>query len=240
MPDKTILICGANAALAKALMGLLAEKKGYARYLTQSRVASLECLNIVLPEHQHFQVDLSETEQVDEFCQQLKNIESIDHIVYFPAPTVVPTPFRKLKACDFQLHMQVQFFALQQILSCTFPAMAQRKSGRVVTISSEYILGTPPSGLSHYVAAKQAQWGLIKSLAAEYASKNIQLNAIAPAMIDTPYLEGLPNALLEATAKQHPLGRLATVEDIVPVIDFLLSESSGFITGTLLPVTGKA
>jgi 3-oxoacyl-[acyl-carrier protein] reductase len=242
MPEKTILVCGANSALAKGLLTKILKNKSYTTIITQSRctLEHLKCeLKVVDNEIIHLQSDVSCPDEVDVLCQKLTELVSIDHIVYFPAPPVAPTPFRKLSPQDFQIHMQVQVFALQRILSTCLPSMSNRKHGKIIAISSEYIIGTPPSGLSHYVVAKQAQWALLKALAVEYAAKKIQFNAIAPSMVDTPYIADLPNVLLETIAKGHPMGRLAMVEDIIPSLEFLLSSKGDYINGVLLPVTGK-
>jgi 3-oxoacyl-[acyl-carrier protein] reductase len=78
----------------------------------------------------------------------------------------------------------------------------------------------------------------MKALAGEYAGKKISINAVSPSMANTRFLSGLPQKLIEIVAEQHPLGRNARTEDVVPLIRFLLSEEAGYLTGVNIPVAG--
>ena len=118
--------------------------------------------------------------------------------------------------------------------------MAKRKMGKVVFMLSSYVLGTPPKALSHYTVTKYALLGLANSLAAEYASNNIQVNSVSPSMINTRFLQNINPRLVEFTAEGHPLKRNAVVDDIVPVLSLLLSSGSDYLTGVNIPITGGA
>ncbi|MDB4224866.1 SDR family oxidoreductase [Granulosicoccus sp.] len=99
-------------------------------------------------------------------------------------------------------------------------------------------IGVPPNYLSHYVCAKYAVLGLMKALAAEYASKNIQINSVAPSMVETGYLKALDERVVQMNAESHPLKRNAVPDDIVPMIAFLLSSGSNYMNGVNIPVAG--
>ena len=116
--------------------------------------------------------------------------------------------------------------------------MAKQKKGKVVVMLSSVVLNMPPKALTQYVVVKYALLGLVKSLASEYADKNIQINAISPSMIETKFLENINEKLVELSAYSHPLKRNAKVEDITPTIQMLISKESDYLNGVNIPITG--
>ena len=182
--------------------------------------------------------DLRNEADIKKLCQLIEmEIGTPNDIVHLSAPPAIPTPFKKLALKDFKQHMNIQVYAFVEILSYFLPKMAKRKSGNVVALLSSVTLGVPPKGLAHYTTAKYALLGLVKSLASEYASKGVRLNAISPSMMDTPYLNELPKSVIEAEIKAHPLGRLATPGDLIPLFKVLLG-TEHYLQGVNLPVTG--
>ena len=98
-------------------------------------------------------------------------------------------------------------------------------------------------GIAAYVATKHAVVGLTRSAALDYATRNIRVNAVAPAVVKTPLYEGfIPKEDIDATlatfAPLHPLGRVGTATDVANAITFLLSPQSDWITGAILNVDG--
>ena len=92
--------------------------------------------------------------------------------------------------------------------------------------------------MSMYSIVKQAQLGLMRSLAAEYAGTSVNVNAVSPGMIETRFLDELPGMIKEATAAAAPSRRIAQPSDVIAAIEFLLSPKAAYITGIELPVTG--
>ena len=80
--------------------------------------------------------------------------------------------------------------------------------------------------------------GLVKSLASEYADKNIQINALSPSMIETKFLDNINEKLVELSAYNHPLKRNAKIDEITPIIKVLISKESNYINGVNIPITG--
>ncbi len=115
--------------------------------------------------------------------------------------------------------------------------MAKARNGRVVFVLSSVTDGVPPAHLSPYVTIKYALLGLMKSLSAEYRSKNLKINAISPSMADTKFLSEVPEIMVEAATQSMPLKRLASAADIAPVIKFLLSNEAAYLSGVNMPVT---
>lgn len=143
----------------------------------------------------------------------------------------------RMKEEDWQAVLQVNvtgtFFCAKAVL----PTMSRQRSGRIVNIAS--IVGAIGNiGQANYAASKAAVIGLTKSVAREYASRNITVNAVAPGFIDTAMTQDLSADTKEALLKQIPLKRLGQSSDVADAVSFLCSEKAGYITGHVLHVNG--
>jgi 3-oxoacyl-[acyl-carrier protein] reductase len=115
--------------------------------------------------------------------------------------------------------------------------MMRAKSGRIIFVSS--VVGQMGNaGQVAYAASKAALIGVTKSLAREYASRNITVNALAPGYVDTDMTAGLDPAVREAMLAAVPLGRTATVDEIAAGVLFLASSEAAYITGQVLAANG--
>lgn len=143
----------------------------------------------------------------------------------------------RMKEEDWQAVLQVNvtgtFFCAKAVL----PTMSRQRSGRIVNIAS--IVGAIGNiGQANYAASKAAVIGLTKSVAREYASRSITVNAVAPGFIDTAMTQDLSADTKEALLNQIPLKRLGQSSDVADAVSFLCSEKAGYITGHVLHVNG--
>ncbi len=115
--------------------------------------------------------------------------------------------------------------------------MLRARWGRIINISS--VVGQMGNaGQSNYAAAKAGLLGLTKSLAREFASKNITANAIAPGWIETDIVSGLSDDARKFVLGQIPLGRYGEPDDVAGAVAFLASDAAAYITGQTLNVDG--
>jgi 3-oxoacyl-[acyl-carrier protein] reductase len=117
------------------------------------------------------------------------------------------------------------------------PGMARARFGRLLFVSSVVgMLGGP--GQSNYAASKAGLIGLARSLAREYAGRGVTSNVLAPGLVDTDMTAALSEAQRDEIASQTPLKRMATVDEVAAVAEFLVSDAASYVTGAVVPVDG--
>jgi NAD(P)-dependent dehydrogenase (short-subunit alcohol dehydrogenase family) len=122
-------------------------------------------------------------------------------------------------------------------LKYELPAMMKNGKGSVVNMSS--IMGQVGfANSSAYVAAKHGVVGLTKTAALEFSSKGIRINAIGPAVINTPLLSALDEAMKQSLVKLHPVGRLGSPEEVAEMVVWLSSDGASFATGAYYALDG--
>jgi 3-oxoacyl-[acyl-carrier protein] reductase len=143
----------------------------------------------------------------------------------------------RMKEEDWNLVLQVNLNGTFHCTKAALSPMTKQRSGRIINIAS--IVGAMGNaGQANYAASKAAVIGFTKTVAREYASRQVTVNAVAPGFIDTAMTQGLPADVKELLQKQIPLGRLGLPADVAEAVCFLASDAAGYITGQVLHVNG--
>ena len=143
----------------------------------------------------------------------------------------------RMKEEDFDQVIAANLKSVFNYSKLSVKPMMSQKYGRIINISSVVAL-IGNAGQANYVASKAGIIGLTKSLAREFASRNITVNAIAPGYVSTDMTEKLNDKQREALLNQIPLGKIALPEDIAKAVVFLSSSDADYITGQTLVVDG--
>lgn len=236
--QKTYIITGASSDVGISLLNRLYSDDDIFILQGSGDLQPLESFSSGRSNIKIYDVDLSSPDSTDSFAAEIGEIPSPTHFVHLPALRVINTKFKNFDTDRFELDLNVQLKSAVKLSRVILPKMAKAKYGRVLFMLTNYILDMPPKNTAAYVMVKSALAGLVKSLAADYASFGVTVNGIAPSMMETKFLADTSPLIVEAAAASHPMKRNATPEDVTPAMKFLLSDEAAFITGVTLPVTG--
>jgi 3-oxoacyl-[acyl-carrier protein] reductase len=143
----------------------------------------------------------------------------------------------RLKEADLDSILNVNLKGALACAQAAIKPMMRARSGRIIFMSS--VVGQRGNaGQVAYAASKAAMIGATKSLAREYASRGVTVNAIAPGYVETDMTSSLEPAQKQAMLAEVPLGRAATADEVAAAVAFLASNEAAYITGQVLAVNG--
>lgn len=184
------------------------------------------------------QVNVAEDAEVTAMVEKTVEAFGTVHILVNNAGLARDGRITKMSEADWDLVLDV---GLKGAFLCTravLPYMTEQKWGRLICMSSRAHNGNP--GQANYSAVKAGLIGFAKSMALENGRNFITSNAVAPGMIDTPFVRGHPKyeMIRDNAIKTTPIPRIGEAEDVADAVAFLASERASYITGDVLHVTG--
>jgi 3-oxoacyl-[acyl-carrier protein] reductase len=143
----------------------------------------------------------------------------------------------RMKDEDWDLVLSINLKGSFLCAKAALKYMSKQRSGTIINIAS--IVGAMGNaGQANYVASKAGLIGLTKTIAREYANRGVTANAVAPGFIDTAMTQALSENVRAELAKQIPMGKLGTPEDVANAVRFLASPWASYITGQVIHVNG--
>ena len=186
-----------------------------------------------------YQTDLLNESSINNTFQKiLKEHNQVDIVVFSVTQPVKNKSLLNLEWKDFEEHLDLQIKGLFYVIQNLKEQIQAKHKTKFIIILTEYCIGKPPAGISHYVAAKYCLMGFAKSMASELSKYNCTVNMISPGMVETNLISNLPPKLVELTAENNPLKRIATPKDVANVALFLSSDDSDYLNGVNITVNG--
>ncbi|NGX52931.1 MAG: 3-oxoacyl-[acyl-carrier-protein] reductase FabG [Candidatus Anoxychlamydiales bacterium] len=182
-------------------------------------------------------VDVSKYLEVEKACLDVITEFSHVDILVNNAGITKDALLMRMSEEDFDRVIDINLKSVYNTCKVLVRSMMKNKKSKIINISSIVgIMGNP--GQTNYAASKAGVIGFTKSLAKEVASRNINVNAIAPGFIETEMTQSIPEKIQEQMLKNIPLKRFGKSEDIANMVLFLASDESDYITGQVFTVDG--
>lgn len=214
---KVALITGSSRGIGKAIVDKF-EANGYT-LLTPSRS----------------EMNLADNSSIEAYCKKIE--DNIDVIINCAGVNTIAT-LNELDDANLSSMMQIDLLAPLKIIQCLNERMGKNSIGYIINISSIWSF-VSKEGRCGYTAAKSAINGITRTLALEFASKNILINSIAPGYVNTELTKQNNTSDEIANIKsQIPLQRLAEPEEIANLVYFLSSDMNTYITGQTIIIDG--
>lgn len=245
LKNKIALVTGAKQGMGKSHAIALA-KQGVKVIITD--INQSECQKVVDEirnlggEATAFKLDVSNKSEVDSVISEIvKKFGKID-ILINNAGICQFKPFLELSEQDWDRTIDINLKGEFLCAQAAARIMKERKGGVIVNIASVAMgqqgIGMP--NIAHYCASKGGIAAMTEAMAVELAPYNIRVNAIAPGMIETPMIGAVKSdpKTMEAILQRIPLKRIGKSEEVSELVVFLASDSSSYITGSVVVIDG--
>jgi len=239
--EQVVLVTGGATGIGKAISQAFA-KEGYKLIIhyNSSQQAAEQLLNEIQSlggTAISIKADISSYSECERLIKETLDAYGRIDVLVNNAGVTDDGLIMRMSEAQFDRVMATDLKAVWALCKHVARPMLKQGSGRIINISSvSGLLGN--AGQSNYSAAKAGVIGLTKSLAREFASKHVTVNAIAPGFIDTDMTKKLSEGLIETALKAIPLNRMGTSQEVAAATLFLASESASYITGQTLCVDG--
>lgn len=239
--NKVALVTGAGQGIGQATAFRLAAEGaavGVLDWNQETAASTVQAIREQGGRARELVADITDWDAIAEAVAQLREQFGGIHVLVNNAGFDRPGGFLKTELNDFKAVMDVHLTGTAHCCRACGPVMIEQGSGSVVNVSSIY--GKVGSkGESAYCAVKAGLIGLTKSLAREWGSKGVRVNAVLPGLTDTPTIRDImAPPFKEKFHADTPLGRSADPSEIAAAIAFLASDDASFVTGATLEVTG--
>ena len=237
LTGRTALVTGASGGIGGAIAQAL-HRQGATVALSGTRRDALDKLAAQLGERTHvLPCNLSEAAEVEALVPSAEKAMGQVDILIANAGITRDNLFVQLRDEDWEQVINVNLTATFRLARAATKLMMRKRFGRIIAVTSVVgVTGNPGQG--NYTAAKAGLIGMIKTLGAEYARRNVTANCIAPGFIATPMTDALTDDQRKAILGRVPADRLGTPEEIAAGVVYLASDEAAYVTGQTLHVNG--
>ena len=235
--NKNIIVTGASGGIGSAIVEKLYEN-GVNILATGTRIEKLEELKVRFNKIKILKFDISQHEKIEEFINNAtEELGGLLDCVVNNAGIAKDNLTIRMSLEEWTKVIDLNLTSTFLMCKYSLKKMLKNKSGKIINITS--VVGhTGNAGQANYTASKAGIVAMSKSLAIEYAKKNINVNCISPGFISTAMTDQINEKHKEAIVSKIPSNRLGKPEDIANAVIFLSSDQSDYINGETIHVNG--
>lgn len=238
--EKVVLVTGGAAGIGETISRKMADKGATVIiYDMDEEKANALCkeLNDDGKKCEAYKVDVSSFEATQALAKALKEKHGKIDILVNNAGITKDQLLLRMSEEEFDKVLDVNLKGAWNMIKSVVPFMTKARYGKIINMASvSGLIGNVAQ--ANYSASKAGLIGLTKSVAREFAKRNITCNAVAPGFIETKMTEVLSDDVKEHYLKEIPLGRYGQSEDVAHVVLFLASEEADYLTGQVIHVDG--
>ena len=237
LTGKTALVTGATGGIGGAIVRAL-HRQGATVAVSGTRAEALALIAAELGERTHvLPCNLADKDAVEALVPKAEAAMGKLDILVANAGITRDNLFVQLKDEDWDEVVAVNLTATFRLARAAVRTMMRRRFGRIIAITSVVgVTGNP--GQVNYTASKAGIIGMVKSIAAEYAKRNVTANCIAPGFIASAMTERLNDKQKEGILARVPAGKLGTGADVASAAVYLASDEAAYVTGQTIHVNG--
>ena len=237
LKDKKIIVTGASGGIGNSIVKKLSDH-GASILATGTKIEKLEELKSKYKNISIIKFDISQSDKIEEFIENATTAlgGNLDCIVNNAGSTQDNLAIR-MSLDEWKKVIDLNLTATFLLSKFAIKKMLKNKSGKIVNITS--VVGhTGNLGQANYTASKAGIVAMSKSLAIEYAKKNLNINCVSPGFIKTAMTDKIDEKFKEIIVSKIPSARLGEPDDVANAVLFLLSEHSNYINGETIHVNG--
>ena len=234
--NKKILVTGATGGIGREIVKKFISLEGNV-VATGTNIERLDLLKKDFPNINVIKFDISEHSKIEEFIDNATTQLTGLDILINNAGVNIDNLSLRMKDDEWKKVIDINLTSTFLLSKYSIKNMLKNKFGRVVNITS--IVGhTGNLGQSNYSASKSGIIGMSKSLAIEYAKKNITINCVSPGFIVSDMTEAIAEKVKTNLISRIPMAKLGTAEDVSNCVAFLSSDLASYVTGETIHVNG--
>lgn len=234
---KVVAVTGANRGIGFGIAGHFARAGASVAVFARSAEAGEAAVAQIGGDSRHFILDVTRPDTIETGFKGVQDAWGKVDVLVNNAGITRDNLALRMKTEDWSAVLEANLTGAFLCIKAVLRPMMKARSGSVINISS--IVGSSGNpGQANYCAAKAGLEGMTRSLALEYADRNVRFNCVAPGFIGTDMTDALDEAQKKSLMDRIPLSRLGTLDDIAGAVAFLASDAASYITGQVLHVNG--